>query len=408
MDSININGSNVIERVSMFFLATFPILGYYVFSGQFRYSDIAGIFVLILAVINGRFRMFKMPRFYIMYWFFSAIQIYLVAGIGGWSDYIPGGVNFALFSLYLFGFSVTFNLDLLYKYMRWLFIFASVLLVVQIFVFYTSGHKVSFFLPLGQMLTYEDFSYGELVRIQKEIEGGLVERFSSIFTEPSHYAQYVVLLLAIELFRGENKDKLFTKFSVIIAVVLVLIQSGAGFVGMLFVAIVKLIYIIFVTKQIKYYLYLAILIPVFIYSINTFLLSSTGAYVTERSNEMAVYDDRDQTGSTFVRIYYGWYAYFDMDYLSQLVGTSRSYVMSLREGGFFNGVTYVLCTQGAIGLLLLVFFYVDCCRKNAFYVIALILTFLIISLIGATYIGALMLIVTAVALGSKLYLEKSA
>lgn len=406
MYRINIQGSTDVEKISMFILATFPILGYYVFSMQFSYSDIAGIVVFVLALANGKYRGFKIPHYYAMYWAYSALQIYLIAGIGGWSDYIPGGVNFLMFSLFLFGFSVLFNLDLLYKYMRRLFVLASVLLIVQIIAFYTTGHKISFFLPLGQMLTYQGFSYAELVEIHNEISTELIERFSSIFTEPSAFAQYAVFLLAIELFRGKNKNELLTKFSVFISVILVLIQAGAGYVGMLFVIIVKLIYVIFVTRRKKYYLYLAVLIPVFIYAINTFLLSSSGAYVAERTNEMAAFDDRDQTGSTFVRIYYGWYSFFDMDKVSQLLGTSRSYVSSLREGGFFNGITYVLCSQGAIGLILLIMFYVDCCRKNAFYVIALVLTFLIISLIGATYIGTFMMIVTTVALGSKLQITK--
>lgn len=402
MGSTNNYYSSIIEKISMFILAIFPILGYYVFSGQFSYSDIAGIFVFILALTNGRFNAFKMPRYYVMYWVFSALQIYLIAGIGGWSDYIPGGVLLAMFSLYLFSFSVTFNIDLLYKYMRWLFIFSSILLVVQFVIFYTSGQKISFFLPLGETLTYGNMYFQELVKLHQEKGSYTIERFCSIFTEPSHFAQYAVFLLAIELFHGENINKLFTKFSIAIAVVMVLIQSGAGFLGMLFIATIKLIYIIFVTKQKKYYIYLTLLLPVLFYVVNTFLQSSTGVYVTERTEEMANFEDRDQSGSTFVRMYYGWYSYFDMDHMSQLLGSSRSYIGSLREGGFFNGVTYVLCSQGAIGLFLLIMFYIDCCRKNVFYVIVIVSTFLLISLIGATYLGGLMMIVTVVALGSKL------
>ena len=389
-----------LSKISMFLLAILPILDYYVFAGQFNYADIAGILVFSLAFLCGVLHRYSIPKSYLLYWVYVTLQIYFIAGIGGWSDYIPGGVNFAMFSMFLFGFAATFKLDLLYKYMKWVFILASALLLFQQLIYLTSHIKVSVFLPLGNQLTYVGMTYKELVNVQSSISGGLIERFSSIFTEPSHFAQYGLLLLSIELFKPSNLNKLFTKFSIFIAIILILIQAGSGFIGLLAIAIIKLVYVVFITREKKYYFYLAILIPVLLVVVNSYLNSAAGAYISERTSELGLYDDRDQTNSTFVRVYYGWYAWGDLDIFHKLFGASRSYISALRESGFFNGVTYVFCTQGLVGfILLLSFFYIHCKGKTVLSA-AIALIFLVISLFGSTYLGALMMIVTAVVLGS--------
>lgn len=398
---VSYSGNNTHHSIPMLVLALYPILGYYVFAGQLDYAEIAGIIVLTYAIYGEKFTVKIIPNSYIIYWVYSALQMYFIAGIAGWSDYIPGGINLMMFSLFLFGFAATFNLDSLYNYMRWVFVLASILLILQLFIYYFIHIKISFFLPLGHQLTYIGMTYEELVSRQVSLDGGIIERFSSFFTEPSHFAQYGLLLLSLELFRGENKDKLFTKFSGYIVFTLFLIQAGSGFIGMLSLAIVKIIYILFVTRQKKYYFYLAVLIPLLAFVANLYMKSSSGTYISERTVEMGEYNDRDQTGSTFVRLYYGWYAYDDLDSAQKMMGTSRNYVQSLREAGFFNGVTYVLCSQGLIGLLLLIYFYFDCCRKRGVYSTALIIIFLVISLFGGTYMTAIMMITSAVLLGTK-------
>lgn len=396
-----------ITIASMLVMVFYPILAYYnVFGDQLTYASVS-VILLYIGTLMGKMRRIKpLPTSYYIYWIYSAFQIYFIVGISGWSDYIPGGVNFVLFTMAIYTFAANFDEELATKYLKWVFIASSILFLIQFLAYNGAHRKISFFLPLGNKLTYSGFSYQQLVQFQCSSVLNDDNRFSSIFAEPSHFAQFTLIVLAIEVFMDKNKSKLYTKFSLYIVIILFLIQSGAGLIGTLFIYVMKFIYLAFVTRKRKFYFALFILIPLFIYFANSYLNSSSGGYVSERIQEMANTDE-SQTNSTFVRLYYGWYAFGDFDSSSQLLGSSRSTLAPLREnGGFFNGVTTVLCTQGLIGGLLLLLFYIQCCHKTKALSISLALLFLLISLIGATYLTGIMVIFTTMILGLKLKKEK--
>ena len=396
---MNNNSVMANKNIAMFLLAVFPILDYYYFgTSNFTFANVISILLFLYTLLKGKFSFKNVPKSYYIYWIYSALQIYLIAGIGGWSDYIPGGVMLAIFSLCIFCYATYFDINLLRKYMRWVFIVASALWFFQNMVWLSAHVKISTFLPLTNSILPSHMTYKELTLWQNEVGGELIERFSSIFSEPSHFAQYALMLLSIELFIGDNKNKLYTKFSVFIAAILILLQSGAGLMGMGFIAIVKLLYILLVTRKKIYYFYLAVLIPMFVIGVQWYLNSQAGSYISERTEQLD-YTNETSTSSGFVRLYFGWYKYGELSSSQKLLGTSRAAIGEMREGGFFNGVTNVLCSQGLIGLLLLILFYAKTCKKKDPYSSVASLYMLFISLIASTYLGGLMLISTAIALG---------
>ena len=396
---MNNNSVMANKNIAMFLLAVFPILDYYYFgTSNFTFANVISILLFLYTLLKGKFSFKNVPKSYYIYWIYSALQIYLIAGIGGWSDYIPGGVMLAIFSLCIFCYATYFDINLLRKYMRWVFIVASALWFFQNMVWLSAHVKISTFLPLTNSILPSHMTYKELTLWQNEVGGELIERFSSIFSEPSHFAQYALMLLSIELFIGDNKNKLYTKFSVFIAAILILFQSGAGLMGMGFIAIVKLLYILLVTRKKIYYFYLAVLIPMFVIGVQWYLNSQAGSYISERTEQLD-YTNETSTSSGFVRLYFGWYKYGELSSNQKLLGTSRAAIGEMREGGFFNGVTNVLCSQGLIGLLLLILFYAKTCKKKDPYSSVASLYMLFISLIASTYLGGLMLISTAIALG---------
>lgn len=396
---MNNNSVMANKNIAMFLLAVFPILDYYFFgTSNFTFANVISILLFLYTLLKGKFSFKNVPKSYYIYWIYSALQIYLIAGIGGWSDYIPGGVMLTIFSLCIFCYATYFDINLLRKYMRWVFIVASALWFFQNMVWLSAHVKISTFLPLTNSILSNHMTYKELTLWQNEVGGELIERFSSIFSEPSHFAQYALMLLSIELFIGDNKNKLYTKFSVFIAAILILLQSGAGLMGMGFIAIVKLLYILLVTRKKIYYFYLAVLIPMFVIGVQWYLNSQAGSYISERTEQLD-YTNETSTSSGFVRLYFGWYKYGELSSNQKLLGTSRAAIGEMREGGFFNGVTNVLCSQGLIGLLLLILFYAKTCKKKDPYSSVASLYMLFISLIASTYLGGLMLISTAIALG---------
>ena len=385
-------------KIPMFLLAAFPVLDYYYLGmSNFTIANVISMLLFAYTLLSGKFSFKRVPKSYYIYWLYSALQIYLIAGIGGWSDYIPGGVMLTIFSLCIFCYATYFDIYVLRKYMRGIFIVASLLWFFQNMVWFSAHVKISTFLPLTDSILSDHKTYKELTLWQNEVGDELIERFSSLFSEPSHFAQYALMLLSIELFAGDNKNKLYTKFSVLIVAMLVLLQSGAGFIGMGFLAIIKFLYILLVTRQKKYYFYLSIMIPMFVMGIQWYLNSQAGSYISERTEQLD-YSDETSTSSGFVRLYFGWYKYGELSPVQKLLGTSRTMVGEMREGGFFNGVTNVLCAQGLIGLLLLISFYAKTCKKEP-YSSAVSLYMLFISLIASTYLGGLMLISAAVVLG---------
>ena len=390
---------SLLSKIAMSILTVFPILDYYyVGESEFTIARIAGLLLFVVSFIQKQNRLSSIPRTYWLYWGYSAFQVYFIAGIGGWSDYIPGGVNFAIFSLCLFGMAWNYSIDLLHKYMKWFFIFASVLWLFQYSIYISNGMVISVFLPLTDNILPDHKTYQEILLWHNDVGTELIARFSSVFSEPSHFAQYMLFLLAIELFKEGNRNKLYTRFSIYIVIMLFFVQSGAGFLGLGFLGILKLFYIVLKTRQLKYYLYLFILIPTFIFAINYYLNSSSGAYVSARTEQLD-YTDQTATNSGFVRMYFGWYRFFELSPTQKLLGTSRTTVGDLREGGFFNGVTYTLCSQGLIGLLLLALFFYKSCRGRSVYAIISSWLLFFISLIASTYLGGLMLIVSSIALG---------
>lgn len=396
---MNNNSVMANKNIAMFLLAVFPILDYYYFgTSNFTFANVISILLFLYTLLKGKFSFKNVPKSYYIYWIYSALQIYLIAGIGGWSDYIPGGVMLAIFSLCTFCYATYFNINVLRKYMRWVFIVASALWFFQNMVWLSAHVKISTFLPLTNSILSSHMTYKELTLWQNEVGGELIERFSSIFSEPSHFAQYALMLLSIELFIGNNKNKLYTKFSIMIVAMLFLIQSGAGLMGLGFIAIVKLLYILLVTRKKIYYFYLAVLIPMFVIGVRLYLNSQAGSYVSERTEQLD-YTDETATNSGFVRMYFGWYKYGELSSSQKMLGTSRAAIGEMREGGFFNGVTNVLCSQGLIGLLLLILFYAKTCKRRKPYSSVASLYMLFISLIASTYLGGLMLISAAIALG---------
>ena len=385
-----------LSSFAMFVLALSPILFYYnIGDSKITILMLLGFLLLIGLFFGGHFSFKKLPNTYLLYWGWCTIQLYIIAGISGWSDYLPGGILLCVFSILLVVMVQLLNYDKLYHYMRWVFIVSSALLFFQ-YVIYLSDRTILFLVP-----PLTDNIGGETIeelmaRNARSITGGGV-RFSSIFMEPSYFGQYGLILLTMELFSEKNKNKLFTKFSLFIVITLLALRSGAGLLGLAIIGIVKVLYIIITTKNTRYYVLLAVLIPVVFLILKYYLASSSGAYVAPRMNEL---DASNEEGSGFSRIFFGWNYFLELDIKSMILGTSRNHAFGF-EKGFTNMVTYVVTSQGVIGLGLLIWFYVKESLKKPFIAWALVITMTTIALIEACYLGGLMLIVSSTIIGLK-------
>ncbi|WP_276962577.1 hypothetical protein [Bacteroides graminisolvens] len=383
-------------KLSMFLLAFSPISFYYAIGeSPFNYFHLSGLIVFLLSFLNGRLNV-TLPKTYIFYWIWCALQIYFIVGVHGWTDYLPGGVFLCMFGISLLGYVAMFNFDYLYKYMKWIFIVASILYLIQFFYHLGTGTRLSFFLPLGYKTTYSGLSYSELIAIHEAGYGEILERFPSIFAEPSYFGQYLVLFLGIELFKGGNKSLLYTKFSLYIILMLVLLRSGAGFIGLLVLGTVKCIYIAVTTNNKKYYFYVVASIIIAILLTYTLIASDFGSYLSIRASELDANSD-----DSSIRLFFGWNQLGLWDWKNIILGGGRNIAANYTENEwgshqFINTAVVVIMYQGVIGAVLLLLSYVRNCRKNGILPIVLSIALLVFSFIENFLYGGIMTIVTSI------------
>lgn len=395
---IDISDSSTRERVAMFLLAAYPILEYYkLLSTPFSYATFLGTVLFFITIILHP-NLINCPKTYLLFWAYAAIQIYFVAGIDGWSDYLPGGITLVIFSLSMLGFVASFRLKTLYYFLTRIWGFAAILFFIQLIIFYITGQKISVFLPLAPETTYCGFTYAELVFRHQQMADSVIQRFCSFFCEPSYFAQYSLILLVIELFWSKNRYVVFTKYSLILVLVIVLIQSGVGLLGLGIVGVMKLIDLVFVTKQKKYYILLAVLVPLTVFGISSFLDSNSGSYVAGRISELTTMDGSNESS---VRIYYGWFLLDSFSPEQKLFGTSRNYIHDLVDDVFINGAQTVVGTMGWVAVLLLLLFYILNIRGKGHIPIIIGILLLYVFLIESIYLTGFMLLCTVIIIGIK-------
>ena len=268
---------------------------------------------------------------------------------------------------------------------------------MQQFLYWTTGSQFVAFIPLTKELNLS-VDYNELSQTIMASN-----RSSAFFSEPAHFAQYVLVLLGIELFKKENRRRLLTRTSVFVIVSLLLLRSGNGFIGLLLLMSVKLLDY-FQTSGIKTVLLLIAIIPLAWYGISQYAKTEVGEATLSRTEELTT---TDSSGHSFYRLFRGYIIYSNMPLINQALGAFPDYLYTmnipfLHETGeedsdmYFNGFQSVLIFNGIIGLILLSFFYIKEARKSEILGKAQSLLLLTLSLIGQIFLSPIMLVCTGI------------
>ena len=378
-------------NIYMLLLAVYPVLNLYYFgSTSFYLPQVFTILLLLYSIFKAKPTMRIVPGVYLLCWAYVAFHdIFFVAPFK-FTKLIPGGVNFFLFSIGWALFASNFDIKKLRKYVFYVFIIAALLFLYQNIAHYVLGHETSVILPISNHLNYGDFTFGELQTHQKtNFEG----RFSSIFAEPSYWAQYCVVALCLELFYEENNGKLFSKEALLISIVLLAVQSGVGVLCLGLLIIIKLYQIIFINRNLSKVIYLILLLPVVCYAAYAYVSSDIGQALVERGNNISTVQG-DGGRSSFLRLFYGWEYLADQPLEKLLLGANEIIGISSDGDTFFNCASYFTLMHGILGFSLLVLFYFFSARKNGLLAVASALTLLAISMMEAIYLSPIMLLLT--------------
>lgn len=389
-----LNKARGITKIAMLLLALYPILTMY---GTLLNYGI-WLFLLLIGYIllssKGKSLVY-FPDAYKMYWGYLAIAyLVLTRKLGA---IVPGGLSFFVFSIILIFISKQFDLSYYKKYMRILILVVVGLFFVQEAMWLTTGSRFVPVLPLGSLTT--TMTYGELIT-----RNAMAERSASIFLEPAHLAQFLLLSLAVELFTDKGK-RIFNGYSLLIIAALLVMRSGTGIVGLAVLLLFRMRTLLGRLSMGKKIIASVFIIAIAGVALNFYIKTEAGGEMFERSqNELTL----DEEGHSYARFVVGTLIYNDLPAVNKIIGASDEELLPIaRKYAFYadedenvlymNGWAYVLNHSGLIGLALLLIVIYKLYHNNDELAKGGLWLFVAFSFFGQTYGQSLMLIVFIIA-----------
>ena len=308
-------------------------------------------------------------------------------------------IGFILQVLALFAAFRAIRIVSLIKIYRGLGYFVTVFLLIQYISFSAFGYRISGilrFLPIA--IGGDDF----LVVLGSRV------RQASIFSEPAHFAEFILPLLCILLFDDDQKKTWLLIALCMIS--LLLSMSGTALLGLLVIFslyVMKWLVARISSKKIflLYFLILALPVGLFYYS-----QSEIGESVLSRSTSIRDAQNATSASSEYVRIFRGYDVFGELKTTNKVFGCgnkdsiieniSYSYYSSLFDGSsfYFNGVSTVLLYTGIIGLFLYVLALLSFWKENSFCgrsFLVLLVSLMMIASIVLNSTGVLLLLLAS-------------
>ncbi len=391
-------------RVLMLLLALLPILNIYM--SPLPGFAIGDFLVLVCMIIygarNSRQKLFHWETRYIVFWGYVAVS-FLISSVASGYMYralVPGGVSFFVFSLVFGFFTNKTDLQLLHRFLRIVAVVSIAVFVLQEASYILLGSRFSAILPYANLT--DGVPTKELIYVQL-----LADRSSSFFREPAHFAQFLIVALAMDMFIEERGRKL-SAFSIICIVALLFLRSGNGLLGLLILVAVKMLAIM--KGRNSFYKYaIILLIPITMAIAMPYYMQTEAAqYVMGRTNELTF----DKNARSYARIYRGYALYGALPVVNKLIGTDSEGILAASHNselsGMFlgernsdlycNGVQQVLLNTGILGMVLLLVFIVPYYKKSGFLGKAALLSLLILSLVSSMFLSRIMLLMFLIAI----------
>ena len=276
-------------------------------------------------------------------------------------------------------------------------------LFLQEGLYLATGYRVlgiMTFLPLTN-IGGSDFDAGQYAEA-----ASMVERSSAFFSEPAHFVQFLLPLLAVELFFVRSKMAYVR--SCLYVVALFVLASGNALLGM---GIIGIFLFFFVLKRLHPLCSVAIAvltISIVVISVNAAMKTEYGEKLVERLEELD--PDQNRITSGFVRIFRGYYIWNEMDTQEKIVGLNSSVkidekiglsimAFTFKDGDhYMNAVQSIMIYTGYIGIFIFIGLLVYLWRGNNWAGRCCLAIYVAISLIASVYFTYTMLLYLLVAL----------
>ena len=251
--------------------------------------------------------------------------------------------------------------------------------VIQEFLFITTGARI-----LG-ILNFLPRQYITDDLLSHNINFG---RSSSFFSEPAHFAQFILPLLCIELFH--NKGKI--KNAVLIMLFLFFLKSGNGLITLIVILSYWALTTIFNFSNLRN----KIVLFVFAFCCIGFLSYMSGTeqmeYITGRGDEVSNFSDPES--ASYIRFWQGYVIFGDYSITEMIFGADSDSTIDrhtanvlgfVPEIRYFNNIQELLIRTGFIGLFIFLLFNASLWRNNNQCGRSCILAILTLSLMASLF-----------------------
>ena len=390
-------------RMVMVLLLLSPILQCYGW-GKFDFSFIVMSLLAVCHLVIRGIRKTKVPRtffFYFGWWYIS--HLLSSTSIG---EFLPLGlIKIAItYIMYIDLFDLDYFMS---KYKRIAGFIIAYFYIQELGRIFVGVHlpSVVSFLPIAVMEDAQEY-------IQSTIEW---ERSSSLFKEPAVFAQFLLPLLCYELF---GRIKRNWKYILFIVVTLLWSRAGNAMVGLIAISFCLGFSILKYEKGVKKITYSILGIGFVIGSLSIFIKTDAGQQIIERANNMNLEStlDNDYAGSTFMRIYQGFYIFDEYSTLYKIIGNDHdnyiqqqafsspiiSFLYSRKDFVvYFNAFQSVLIYTGFIGLILIFLFLKGVYKENTFCGKSLLIVLIVLSFVSANFFNHITALYLLPSLGMK-------
>ena len=378
--------------VCSYILRTYTILG-------IRMDEAIDIILIFLYIFKFGLKGRVLPKslnFYFIFWISTIVLSTGWTGLDALRPLLGVAHTYLLYCLFF----DKCDIQLLIRYYRCVATVCICFFFLQEFTYITTGIRIPGLIP-GLTVSSE---FGDNANLSSMLS--IDNRSSSFFSEPAHFAQFLMPLLCVELFYASDKNHFFR--SAIIAVVMLLFQSGNALIGLAAIGVMFLIKTLNekkrMSKVIASLFFLTFVISCSVY----FIKSEKGAAILERTDQLSV-NDYESGQSGFIRIYRGYFVYANLSPIEKIIGVNDFKTLDTRiqtssvgfmfdeNDSYFNAIQTFLIKTGFIGLIIYLILIVKMWRGNNYTGKSCLACLMALSFISSHYLTNLMAVFLIIA-----------
>ncbi|MCM3693200.1 O-antigen polymerase [Neobacillus niacini] len=385
------NSKALLEKLYTIFLICYPLLSVYKSPvSSINLPNLFMIVILISLLITKRIKIqLSVGNTVNFLYIFAGICLFLAlisSLITQEYSMISIFGRFTLFILYIIILSVSrtvLDFELAIRLVKVISIVGCISLLIQIIAYYTLNLNIHMYLPFLPLTDGMSKSINNL--IYENYSTIVIYRPMTVFGEPSHFAYYVVMALAVLLFidkKVKKRNKLF--LGLLYSIALVLSTSGTG------AYLMVLIWTIYLLNNKKNRAKNLIIVFVFIFMTLTFMYISgnTFEYFNYAFSRLTISSSRMFSFLNYLG---------EMDFGLQLIGSgmgnSSIYFKEMNDdavSSFMSSFGRIFVESGYIGILIfmgiLIMLYINTRRNMRIFVFIFIIGCLIESTIFSIYL----------------------